>query len=612
MKMAPGLRSFLLFFLLCNFTGYDPGEYISPSFLTIDRKGESLFITEFTANKIAVYDLKNAKPTKEYLLNDSPSGLALSDDELKLFVTAGAENGKLYIIDLTAGVIKDVIPVGHTPNSPVFSKTGNLLYVNNQFNNDISVVDINLKEVITRIPVLREPVSSVITPDGKFLYVANLLPSGPADIGSISSAISVIDLSTNELVKNIELPNGSNGVNGITISPDGKFVYAVHILGRYQMPTTQLERGWMNTNAMSIINADNKSLLNTVLLDDTDLGAANPWGVVCTDDGNYICVSHAGVHEISIIDRKVLHNKLRDVEAGMNVAGRTMKPEDVKNDLAFVAGLRRRVKLTGLGPRGIAVFGHKVYAAEYFSESIGIVDIDDKSKKSSYSIKLSTGTGFSPVRRGEFLFHDAEHCFQQWQSCSSCHPGGGRSDALNWDLLNDGVGNPKNSKNLLLAHKTPPAMITGIRDKAETAVRAGIKYIQFAYLPDEDARAIDEYLKSLQPVVSPYLVEGQLSDAAKRGEKIFSAAKCVDCHSGPLYTNLQKYNVGTGKGNDKNVLFDTPTLIENWRTAPYLYDGRAENMKEVVTTYNSEDKHGSTSNLSEQEINDLVEFILSQ
>ncbi len=612
MKMVPGFLSFLLFFLLCNFTGYNPGEYISPSFLIIDRNGESLFITEFTANKIAVYDLKNAKPAKEYLLNDSPTGLALSDDESTLFVTAGAENGKLYIIDLTAGVIKDFIPVGHTPNSPVFSKTRNLLYVNNQFNNDISVVDINLKEVITRIPVLREPVSSVITPDGKFLYVANLLPSGPADIGSISSAISVIDLSTNELVKNIELPNGSNGVNGITISHDGKYVYAVHILARYQMPTTQLERGWMNTNAMSIIDADNKSLINTVLLDDTDLGAANPWSVACTDDGNYICVSHAGTHEISIIDRKALHNKLRDVEAGMNVAGRTMKPGDVKNDLAFVAGLRRRVKLTGLGPRGIAVFGHTVYTAEYFSESIGVVDIDDKSKKSSFSIKLGSGTEFSPVVRGEFLFHDAEHCFQQWQSCSSCHPGGGRSDALNWDLLNDGVGNPKNSKNMLLAHKTPPAMVTGIRDKAETAVRAGIKYIQFANLPEEDARAIDEYLKSLQPVVSPYLVKGQLSEAAKRGEKIFGVAKCGDCHSGPLYTNMQKYNVGTGKEKDKNVLFDTPTLIENWRTAPYLYDGRAANMKEVVTTYNSEDKHGSTSNMSEQEINDLVEFILSQ
>ncbi len=40
-------------------------------------------------------------------------------------------------------------------------------------------------------------------------------------------------------------------------------------------------------------------------------------------------------------------------------------------------------------------------------------------------------------RKGEFYFHDAGICYQGWQSCASCHPGEGRSDALNWDLLND-------------------------------------------------------------------------------------------------------------------------------------------------------------------------------
>jgi cytochrome c peroxidase len=58
--------------------------------------------------------------------------------------------------------------------------------------------------------------------------------------------------------------------------------------------------------------------------------------------------------------------------------------------------------------------------------------------------------------------------------------------------------------------------------------------------------------------------------------------------------------------------FDTPTIIENWRTAPYLHDGRAATMREVLTTYNPEDKHGITSNLSDQDIDDLVEYVLSQ
>ena len=45
-----------------------------------------------------------------------------------------------------------------------------------------------------------------------------------------------------------------------------------------------------------------------------------------------------------------------------------------------------------------------------------------------------------------------------------------RADALNWDLLNDGIGNPKNTRSMLHSHRLPPVMITGIRAKAEDAV----------------------------------------------------------------------------------------------------------------------------------------------
>ena len=130
--------------------------------------------------------------------------------------------------------------------------------------------------------------------------------------------------------------------------------------------------------------------------------------------------------------------------------------------------------------------------------------------------------------------------------------------------------------------------------------------------PPSHAAAIDEYLKSLKPVPSPYLVKGKLNKAAKRGKKIFKKAGCAKCHAGPMYTDMNKYNVEIGKGLDKNRQFDTPTLIEVWRTAPYLYDGRAATMKEVLTKHNSGDKHGVTSNLTGNEIGDLAEFVLSQ
>ena len=182
---------------------------------------------------------------------------------------------------------------------------------------------------------------------------------------------------------------------------------------------------------------------------------------------------------------------------------------------------------------------------------------------------------------------------------------------MNWDLLNDGVGNPKNTKSLLLSHQTPPVMITGVRPRAEDAVRAGISHVQFAVRPEADAVAIDTYLKSLEKVPSPYLVKGKLSKNAKHGRKIFRKSGCAECHFEPLYTDLKKYNVGTGIDREKNCEFDTPILIEVWRTAPYLYDGHANIMEKVLREYNRRDKHGSTLQLNDHEINDLIEFILS-
>ncbi|MHC4132106.1 MAG: beta-propeller fold lactonase family protein [Planctomycetota bacterium] len=589
-------------------------EYISPLALAADQDGKNIYVAEFTKNQVAVFNVKDAKVIKEIPLLNPPSGLVLSPDGSLLYVTDASVKGMVHIINLNNMEIAQSIPVGHTPYCPVISPDGKTLYVCNRFNNDISVIDLSSGKEITRISVLREPIAAAITKDGKYLYVANLLPAGRADANYISSEISVIETRTNKVVKNIQLPNGSTAIRGICISPDGKHIYATHILARYQMPTTQLERGWMNTNALTIIDASKQDYINTVLLDDIDLGAANPWGVSCTADGKFICVTHAGTHEVSVIDRDGLHEKLNKALEGYkfsNALNAMAYPDDVPNDLAFLVGLQRRLKFKGNGPRGLTIIGTKVYAAEYFSDSLGVLDIAQKGYVEVHSIPLGSVSNMSTIREGEMLFNNASLCFQSWQSCATCHLEYGRIDGLNWDLLNDGMGNPKSTKSLLLTHKTPPAMMTGIRDKAETAVRAGFKFIQFSQVPEENAAAVDEFLKSLTPIPSPYLSDGKLSEAAQKGQKVFEKAGCVSCHTAPLYTDMEKYNIGTGTGLEKNRDFDTPTLVEVWRTGPYLYDGRATTIKEVLTTYNKNDLHGKTSNLNEEEIEQLAEFVLS-
>jgi len=182
-----------------------------------------------------------------------------------------------------------------------------------------------------------------------------------------------------------------------------------------------------------------------------------------------------------------------------------------------------------------------------------------------------------------------------------------------WDLMNDGASNPKSTKSMILAPRTPPAMAEGVRPTAEAAVRASIQHILFADRPEEEAAAIDAYLESLAPVPSPYLVDGRLSRAAQRGRRLFESSRvgCYRCHPAPLYTDLKMHNVGTKSPYGYTERFDTPTLVEVWRTVPYLHDGRYTTVKELI----AKGKHGKTrgrvEELSESEIDDLVEFVLS-
>ncbi|MBN2269727.1 MAG: beta-propeller fold lactonase family protein [Sedimentisphaerales bacterium] len=586
-------------------------DYLSPSALVADGPGQTLYIAEETANLIAVFDVASGAVKKTISLPDRPSGLALAPDGGTLYVTIGAPNGIISVVNLREGKAVAEMNAEHTPNAPVVSPDGKTLYVCNRFTNNVAVYDLPSKEITATIEVPREPFAAAITPDGKTLFVAHLIPGGAADGDYVAAGVSVIDTTAKKLEKAIQLPNGSVGLRDICLSPDGKFAYVTHVLARYQLPTTQLERGWMNTNALSIIDTAQKKLANTVLLDDVDLGGANPWGVRCTADGKYVCVAHAGTHQISVIDREKLHEKLARAAAGEKVSDATSSYDDVPNDLSFLVGLRRRINLTGNGPRGLALIGTNAYAAEYFTDTLGLVDIDPDVRPAAKSLALGPEKQLTEMRKGQMFFNDANLCFQKWQSCSSCHPGEARPDGLNWDLLNDGLGNPKNTKSMLLAHQTPPCMATGVRETAEVAVRAGIRHIQFAVRPEADAAAIDEYLKLLKPTPSPYLKEDRLRAAAKRGQEIFENANCASCHPAPLYTDMKEYNIGTGRDREKDTLFDTPTLIEVWRTAPYLHDGRAATMKDLLTRHNSDDKHGQTSGLTDAQINDLALFVLS-
>lgn len=147
--------------------------------------------------------------------------------------------------------------------------------------------------------VPREPVALAVSPDGRKIWAAGHLPAGAADGDFTAAALTLVE---DGKAVHFPLSNGTQGVRGMAISPDGRYLAVAHVLSRYQVPTTQLDRGWMNTNAVTVIDTDEPGKPHPVLLDDPDAGAANPWGVSFSGDGGKLFVTHAGTHELSVID----------------------------------------------------------------------------------------------------------------------------------------------------------------------------------------------------------------------------------------------------------------------------------------------------------------------
>jgi YVTN family beta-propeller protein len=492
-------------------------------------------------------------------------------------------------VDPNDGTRLASIPVGHTAAAPVLSGDGTRLYVCNRFEHDVSVIDLTSHTVIKRIPVSREPVAAALTPDGRHLLVANHLYDAVTDGPGIAAVVSVIGTARLEVIRQIKLARGSGLLRGIAVSPDGRYAAVTHLVARYYLPTTEVDFGRINSNAISLIDLERMEYLRNVFLDQAHRGAANPWGLIWTHDGSRIVIALAGTHEVCL----------------SNAPLRPQQP--------VTAG--ERVALPGNGPRALAMIGSRVYVAHYFSDDLACIDLAARVREVD-RIELGPTVEMSSRRKGEAWFNDATICHQQWQSCASCHDTDGRMDGLNWDLLNDGTGNPKNARSLLWAHRTPPVMSLGVRKSAEVAVRAGIRHILFTEQPEAVPVAIDDFLKSLVPVPSPHLVRGELSEAAQRGRAIFNDPEvgCALCHVPPLFTDLAMADVGTRGHYDRPEdpdPFDTPALVELWRTAPYLHDGSAATIREVLVKFNQRDRHGATSHLAAQQLDDLEAYLLS-
>lgn len=585
--------------LLCT-SGKDSAKTVSPDRLFLTDQGKSLFVTNRAGNELMKMS-SDGQTVEQTATFSSPVTALTQDPTGKLWVVCDGNTGMMYELDGKTLSVRSKTKSGATPSDILYNPLSKSLWVTQRFNNELWEIDLGTRKVKNKIGVGREPLAMVSFAGDSCLLVGNNLPEMPSTAYPIAAQLDVVDVLSKAVISRVMLPNGSTDVKSIATDKSRAYAYVTHLIARYQLPTNQLDRGWMVTNALSIIDLKTKKWLTSVLLDTPQKGAANPWSVTVTPDNKQIIVAASGSQELVKIDRTALHERLAGAKRGEAVTPSMKTWENIPNDAGFLYGIRDFIPTQGKGPRSVVATGDKIYTANYYTSELVSMDLKGKNVKKQI---LGAPLAFTKTGKGEMYFHDATLSFQSWQSCATCHPNDARVDGLNWDLLNDGMGNPKNTKTLMLSHQTSPCMVTGIRKDAETAVRSGMKYILFAEGEDEVFEAIDEYLKSLKPLPSPYLKNGKLSDKAKKGMEIFKR-DCASCHSGEYYTDQKQYKVGWTTGPDKGLSMDVPALTECWRTAPYLYDGRSYSMKDMLKI------HGPKKTTSDKELEELKEYVLS-
>jgi cytochrome c553 len=230
------------------------------------------------------------------------------------------------------------------------------------------------------------------------------------------------------------------------------------------------------------------------------------------------------------------------------------------------------------------------------------------STSTSRSIPLST---ISRDDTGHDIFHAQAGGLV---ACASCHPEGG-DDGHVWNI----DGYPRRTASLRgTIPGTAPYHWRG--DEADFRMLVVDVYshrMSGAMLDASQMGALSGWVQAIPEPPAPSWVDAA---AAQRGRTLFEGtARCSDCHSGPRLTNNSTMTIGTGGTQRIGAVpsdvqdataFQVPPLVGvGWRT-PLLHDGCAATIADRFGKCATLG-HGSTSQLSAQDISDLGAYLES-
>ncbi len=597
-----------------SFSKFLEADYYSPINLVSGKN--KVYVVAQDRGELLETDPQSGKVLRNVKTGMHPHS-AITDNEGKLCYISNQWSDNISIVDLGTFTVIDTLQTGNGPAGIEIDKAGRYLYAVNSFGGDISVIDLKNRTEIKRLPAGNNPVGISMSPDGNTAYVTSrralISPYG----SPVVSEITVLDASTQQVAehKNIE---SAYLMENIAFTPSGDMAIFTMIRPKNLVPSIQVERGFMMTFGIGIIDRNNNNVIQ-LLIDEPNSFYPDPFDIAITPDGKKAFVTSSGVDCISVLSLDSIRKIISQTPAGAL--------NRYQNNL----GISHRFVLkrihTGANPKGIDISqdGKYLYVAEMLNDRILIIDTDNLEEIND--IDLGGPARVTVTRHGRRLMNNAGHTFQNQFSCYTCHPDT-HEDGLVYNMASKDMGrNVTNTQSLRNISHTAPFKWNGKNQSVykQDGIRFSTVLTRTEPFTYKELDAISGYILSGIPNAPNlmYNPDSKLTPAQAKGKVIFERTydskgneipainRCVTCHPAPFYTNREMLDVGTLAATDDSILFDVPHLNNIFLSPPYLHDGRASTLEEIWTLYGTTEQHGAVNDLTKTQLNELIEYLKS-